>query len=70
MTDVLAELKAEIESIAEGRGLPPRAIKILQWLAEQAITQDGVLDEARLHDQLVRLGESIEALMAAEEGEA
>ena len=55
MTDVLKELKNEIEAICEKDELPLRAVKILQWIAEQALTQDGVIDEGELYSQLVRL---------------
>ena len=70
MTDVLRELKREIEAICEKDELPLRAVKILQWIAEQALTQDGVVDEAELYNQLVRLGESIDALQQEREGGA
>ena len=70
MTDVLKELKREIEAICEKDELPLRAVKILQWIAEQALTQDGVIDEGELYSQLVRLGESIDALAKEREGGA
>lgn len=69
MTDVLKELKREIEAICKDDELPPRAVKILQWIAEQALTQDGVIDEGELYSQLVRLGECINALIIEQEGE-
>ena len=70
MTDVLKELKNEIEAICEKKEMPLRAVKILQWIAEQALTQDGVIDEGELYSQLVRLGESIDALEEEREGGA
>lgn len=70
MTDVLKELKSEIEAICERDELPQRTVKILQWIAEQALTQDGVVDEAELYSQLVRLGESTDALQQERGGGA